>query len=61
VSFSPGGFSRSPSVIIAYLIRFRGLTFDEALEAVRLQRGCANPNEGFTKQLREFEKQMRSR
>jgi protein-tyrosine phosphatase len=56
--FPPGGFSRSPSIVIAYLIRFRGLTFDEALEAVRLQRGCANPNEGFTRQLREFEKQM---
>ncbi len=56
-----GGFSRSPAVLIGYLIRFRGLTFDEALEAVRLQRGCANPNEGFVKQLRAFERKVAKR
>mgnify|MGYP002866463560 CR=1 FL=1 len=50
-----GCFSRSPAIAIAYLIRFRRLSFDQALQIVKLQRSCAIPNKGFEKQLRSFE------
>lgn len=48
------GISRSASVAIAYLMKQSGMTFDEALEEVKKYRPCANPNEGFKKQLRNW-------
>lgn len=56
-----GCFSRSPAIAIAYLIRYRRLMYEEALELVRLQRSCCNPNKGFEKQLRKLERQMAKR
>jgi protein-tyrosine phosphatase len=56
-----GCFSRSPSVAIAYLIRYRKLSFDQALQVVKRQRSCACPNKGFEKQLRNFEKETRKK
>lgn len=53
-----GCFSRSPSVALAYLMRYRQLSFEQALKVVKMQRSCASPNKGFEKQLKKFEKQM---
>ena len=47
-----GGFSRSPSVIIAYLMEYKGFTFDEALRFVKKRRPSIKPNEGFITQLK---------
>lgn len=49
-----GGFSRSPAVIAAYLIRYQRLSVDEALAVLRAKRSCVRPNEGFMKQLQKW-------
>lgn len=50
------GVSRSVSVCLAFLMTRAGLTYEEALEAVRRNRPVANPNLGFQHQLRFIEK-----
>uniref|UniRef100_A0A6B2LTR9 Protein-tyrosine-phosphatase n=1 Tax=Arcella intermedia TaxID=1963864 RepID=A0A6B2LTR9_9EUKA len=50
------GKSRSGSVLIAYLMAKRRMTYDEALAFGKARRNILEPNEGFTKQLRTFEK-----
>jgi len=54
-----GGYSRSASVVIAYLIRYRGLTYDDAFKVCKRGRPQTKPNEGFEKQLREWEGKWR--
>lgn len=49
------GVSRSASVLIYFLMRERGLSYDQALDFVRLSRPIVNPNEGFEKTLRAVE------
>lgn len=53
------GVSRSSSVIIAYLIKQKGLCYEKALEMVRVNRPQARPNDGFVDQLKQFEKQVK--
>jgi len=48
------GLSRSASCVLAYLIAFQQMSLDKALEQVRRRRPV-NPNEGFIKQLRDFQ------
>jgi protein-tyrosine phosphatase len=49
------GVSRSPAVVIAYIIRERGMKYDAAYTLVREQRRCIRPNAGFETVLREWE------
>ncbi|XP_015121968.1 dual specificity protein phosphatase 19 [Diachasma alloeum] len=49
------GVSRSPTVVIAYLMREVNLSFQEAFDKVKRARPCVRPNEGFVKQLKELE------
>ncbi|TFK62933.1 phosphatases II [Pluteus cervinus] len=49
------GVSRSPAVVIAYLIRNHGMTFDNAHGLLKRKRACINPNSGFVKILRDWE------
>ncbi|KAJ6582324.1 protein-tyrosine phosphatase-like protein [Mycena capillaripes] len=49
------GVSRSASIVIAYLIRDRSMTYDTAYNLVRRRRQCIQPNSGFVKALREWE------
>lgn len=49
------GMSRSASVVIAYLIQEHKMTLSLALSSVTRQRPCVDPNDGFMKQLRDFE------
>ena len=51
-----GGVSRSASLCIAYLMRYKGLTLKDAYNHVKSRRPAAHPNVGFFKQLIEFEK-----
>lgn len=51
-----GGRSRSPAVVVAFLMKNRGMTFDEAYKAVRNKRGVASINKGFVRQLAAYEK-----
>jgi len=50
------GISRSSSIAIAYIMRERGFTFEQAKQFVKSQRSCIQPNPGFSKQLLDFEK-----
>ncbi|RHY76964.1 hypothetical protein DYB30_007448, partial [Aphanomyces astaci] len=56
---SAGGRSRSPAIVVAYLMSTLGTSFDEALIKVRTARPVASLNSGFEDQLRCFEKAKR--
>jgi len=49
------GISRSPSFIIAYLIKFNKFSVDYALEFIKEKRNKINPNSGFLLQLYKYE------
>ncbi|EGN97794.1 hypothetical protein SERLA73DRAFT_182542 [Serpula lacrymans var. lacrymans S7.3] len=49
------GVSRSPAIVIAYLIHDLGMTFDQAHALVKRHRPCINPNPGFVNALRAWE------
>jgi len=53
------GISRSPSVVIAYLMRKDGKSFEEARNFVQERRIFANPNQGFVTQLMGYEAQLK--
>ncbi|XP_071351992.1 dual specificity protein phosphatase 14 isoform X2 [Trachinotus anak] len=55
------GRSRSPALIMAYLMRFRGLSLRQAHEQVLLQRPFIRPNAGFWRQLMDYERTLFSR
>ena len=49
------GISRSVSVVIAYLMKYKNMSFYDALLYIRSIRPIANPNPGFVKQLKVWE------
>lgn len=49
------GVSRSPSIVIAYLMIVMKLSYDESYDTVKRARSCIRPNDGFVKQLRSIE------
>jgi hypothetical protein len=49
------GVSRSASIVIAYLIRSKNMTYDAAHSFVLSKRGIIRPNAGFVKCLQEWE------
>jgi protein-tyrosine phosphatase len=49
------GKSRSPSVVIAYLMKQRDMTLKEALSHVQKCRPVVYPNSGFMEQLAQYE------
>ena len=49
------GVSRSATVVIAYLMRYHGMTRDEAYVLVKTRRPKVNPNQGFWDQLATYE------
>ncbi|KAJ7617370.1 protein-tyrosine phosphatase-like protein [Roridomyces roridus] len=53
------GVSRSPSIVIAYLIRNHAMSYDAALSFVKRKRACAKPNPGFARALMEWEQAWR--
>ena len=48
------GISRSATVVAAYLTFRHGLTPDQALAWIRLQRPIVHPNPGFQEQLSDY-------
>jgi protein-tyrosine phosphatase len=52
------GISRSPTVIIAYLMGLKIKTALETLEKVQAIRPIANPNTNFSQQLHNFQRQF---
>ncbi len=55
------GMSRSPTIIIAYLIRYHGMELKEALDFVKDKRKMSNPNIAFRCQLAKWEKICRQK
>ncbi|XP_051255002.1 dual specificity protein phosphatase 14-like isoform X2 [Dicentrarchus labrax] len=55
------GRSRSPALILAYLMRFEGLSLRRAHELVLEQRPFIRPNAGFWRQLMDYERTLFSR
>ncbi|KXJ12801.1 Dual specificity protein phosphatase 19 [Exaiptasia diaphana] len=53
------GISRSSTAVIAYLMHSMRMTLSDALELVREARPVAKPNDGFMKQLQEYEQKLR--
>ena len=49
------GVSRSAAIVIAYLIRNQGLSYEKALDLVKRKRACVKPNAGFVRALQEWE------
>lgn len=49
------GVSRSSATIIAYLIKKKGMSFETALDYVKEKRKIVCPNDGFRKQLKDYE------
>ena len=49
------GVSRSASIVIAYLMRFGGMSFGSAIQLVRNKRPWISPNHGFMNQLRRYD------
>lgn len=49
------GRSRSPSVTVSYLMKFKSFTFEEALQLVKTRRPVVSLNSGFLEQLRMYE------
>jgi len=53
------GISRSPSLVMAYLMKHEHMTLLEAFHLVREKRPFVRPNNGFWLQLIEYEKELR--
>ena len=49
------GVSRSGTIAVAYLMKTLHISAKDAWELARKSRGAIRPNEGFMKQLRQFE------
>jgi len=49
------GRSRSVAITAAYVMKYEGMTYEQALQHIQKARQTAQPNAGFTKQLLAFE------
>lgn len=54
------GVSRSPAIVIAYLIHNLGMSYEQAYTLVKRRRPCINPNPGFVAALRAWEERWRA-
>ena len=52
------GVSRSPSLCIAYLMKYQRMTLLNSYNHVKARRAIIRPNEGFFKQLIAYEKKL---
>ncbi|EUB55337.1 Dual specificity protein phosphatase [Echinococcus granulosus] len=53
------GVSRSPSLVLAYLVKHSSMTLAEAYDHLRRLRPCIRPNPGFWRQLIKYEVERR--
>jgi protein-tyrosine phosphatase len=54
------GVSRSCSIVVAYLISSKNMSYDEAIEVILKERNVVLPNPNFESQLRKFEEMIKS-
>jgi protein-tyrosine phosphatase len=55
------GVSRSTTLVLAYLIRYRGFTLLDAFDLVAERRRIAWPNDGFYRQLISYERSLKNK
>ena len=48
------GVSRSASIVIGYLMKIQGISYEDAYKHVKSLRSAICPNQGFVKQLRLY-------
>jgi atypical dual specificity phosphatase len=53
------GISRSPSVVIAYLMATQGMSLSDSLSHIKTKRKISRPNSGFMDQLTDYEKKLK--
>ena len=53
------GVSRSPAILIGYLIKYMGLTTEFSLDFLKAKRTQVHPNSGFIDQLYKYEKKCK--
>jgi atypical dual specificity phosphatase len=54
------GISRSATVVIAYLMRKRCMSYQQAFLYLKERRSVVNPNHGFVQQLKDYEKTIKT-
>lgn len=54
------GISRSASIVVYYLMRKMGLSYDQALKYLRDRRPIVSPNAWYEKQLRDMDIEIRA-
>ena len=54
------GVSRSVSLVLSYLMKHKGHSFQSAFDMVKSRRRIIHPNEGFIQQLKKFEREVSS-
>lgn len=54
------GISRSPTIIIAYVMKYLKMSFVDAFELVKKARISINPNAGFISQLKDYENHLKN-
>ncbi|KAK2549978.1 Dual specificity protein phosphatase 19 [Acropora cervicornis] len=52
------GVSRSATVILGYLMHTERLTLEESMKILKEARPCVKPNEGFLRQLQDYQRQL---
>jgi len=55
------GMSRSPTIVIGYLIKNEAMNYETALEYVKKRRPRIGPNKGFRAQLMTYEKALQEK
>lgn len=54
------GVSRSASLVLAYLMKYKNMSLKSSYDLVSSRRPCARPNPGFWRQLVDYEKKLLS-
>ena len=52
------GVSRSVTILMAYIMKSQKMSYDKVFSLVQSKRDKIKPNEGFIKQLKEYEKEL---
>lgn len=55
------GISRSPAIVIGYLIKTEGMDYEAAWAFVKKRRALINPNKGFVSQLVDYHKSIQEK
>ncbi|KAJ8011448.1 hypothetical protein DPEC_G00058320 [Dallia pectoralis] len=59
VVYCKNGRSRSATICMAYLLKYRKLSLADAFTKVRTSRSVVDPNSGFLAQLKKYEQELK--